>query len=152
MAVFRYRMQNILAIKEKLETQAKMDYARAAAALQREEEHLRHLRDRKAGYEEEYRQRTSDVLHVSDIQESQEAISRMDDFILTQMDQVKQAEVFLEHMRVALQEAMQERQTYEKLREKAFEEFMAEERAKESKEIDELTSYVASQKRGSRRM
>ena len=34
----------------------------------------------------------------------------------------------------------------EKLREKAFEQFVAEENSKESKEVDELTSYTYGQK------
>ena len=33
MAAFKYRMQNILDIKEKLEDQQKMEYAKANAAL-----------------------------------------------------------------------------------------------------------------------
>ena len=36
---------------------------------------------------------------------------------------------------------MQERKTHDKLKEKAFEQFVKDENARESKEIDELTSY-----------
>ena len=41
-----------------------------------------------------------------------------------------------------MQEAVQERKIHEKMREKAFERFIAEMNAAEVKEIDELTSYV----------
>jgi len=41
---------------------------------------------------------------------------------------------------------MMERKTYDKLREKAFDEFMAEEKRAESKMVDELTSYTHGQK------
>ena len=40
-----------------------------------------------------------------------------------------------------LNEAMKERKTCEKLKEKAFEKFVAEENQKEQKEVDELVSY-----------
>ena len=42
---------------------------------------------------------------------------------------------------MALQSAMQERKTQEKLYENAFAEFMQEENAREGREVDELTSY-----------
>ena len=47
----------------------------------------------------------------------------------------------LEVKRVALAEAMQEVKTHEKLKEKEFAQFMMDEAARESKEIDELVSY-----------
>ena len=43
---------------------------------------------------------------------------------------------------------MQERKIHEKMREKAFERFVAEVNAAEVKEIDELTSYVYGNKEG----
>ena len=46
----------------------------------------------------------------------------------------------------ALEEAMKERKIHEKLRENAFEEFVTEEKRSEGKEVDELTSYVYSQR------
>ena len=59
-----------------------------------------------------------------------------------QVSEVDKAKNILEQKRVKLQIAMQERKTQEKLYENAFEEFMREENARESKEVDELTSYV----------
>ena len=52
----------------------------------------------------------------------------------------------MEEVRLALQTAMQESKTQEKLREKAFEQFVKEENARESKEIDELVSYTYGRK------
>ena len=42
----------------------------------------------------------------------------------------------------SLKTAMQESKTQERLREKAFEEFMREENAREAREVDELVSYT----------
>ena len=40
-----------------------------------------------------------------------------------------------------LEEAMKERKTFEKLKEKAFAKFIVEENKKEQKEVDEIVSY-----------
>ena len=59
---------------------------------------------------------------------------------------MESAERQLEEARLKLQNAMQESKTQEKLKEKAFEEFVHEENAREAKEIDELTSYTHGRK------
>ena len=53
MAKFRYRMQSILDIKLKMETQAKQEFAQAKLALDREEEIMEQLKERKRSYEAE---------------------------------------------------------------------------------------------------
>lgn len=146
MAKFIYRMQSILNIKEKLEEQARMEFAQANMRLAAEEEKLQQLKNRKAFYEENGRQLQKDSLKVMDIIENQNAIERMKDYIADQILEVRRAEAAVERARVALMEAMQESKTQHKLKEKAFEEFMREENAREAKEIDELTSYTYGQK------
>lgn len=146
MSKFVYRMQSILEIKKKLEEQARNDFAAARAALNEEEEKLAALKERKYGYEQKGRVLRESTLNVADILENKEAILRMEDFIGLQELEVARAEERLEEARVALQLAMQESKTHEKLREKAFREFMHEENAKEAKEIDELVSYTYGQK------
>lgn len=142
MARFRYRMQSILNIKQKMEEQAKMDFAAARMRLDEEEEKLQVLQERKEAYQEEGRGLRRDSLKVREIMENREAVAIMDEFIAWQQQQVRLAEKELEQARQRLQIAMQETKTQEKLREKAFEAFMHEENAKEAKEIDELVSYT----------
>ncbi len=142
MAKFKYRMQSILEVKKKLEEQAKNEFAAARAALNEEEEELEQLNKRKEAYEEEGRALREDTLNIMDIIENKEALLRMDEFIAEQQLNVKRAEDHMEEARLALQTAMQESKTQEKLREKAFEQFMKEENARESREIDELVSYT----------
>lgn len=146
MAGFHYKMQNILNIKEKMEGQAKMDFSRAQMKLNQEKEKLAALRERREGYFAEAVTLRSGGLRVRDILDNREAIARMDEYIEAQTAQVVVADKIVEEARMRLQEVMQERKTQEKLREKAFEEFMKEENAKESKEIDELTSYTYGRK------
>lgn len=146
MAKFVYRMQSILDIKVKMVEQARMEFAAARMHLDEEEEKLKILKERKAAYEEKGRTLRKDNLKVMEILENRDDIARMDEFIELQNIRVKRARQQLEEARIKLQIAMQESKTQEKLKEKAFEEFMKEENAKEAKEVDELTSYTHGRK------
>lgn len=142
MSKFIYRMQNILNIKYKLEDQAKTEFMTANQILREEEEKLESLTKRKAGYEEEVRQLLQKNLQVERIKENQEAIVRMREFITEQMAVVKEAQYQVELKAEKLTELRQERKAQEKLKDRAFENFLQEENARESKEIDELVSFT----------
>lgn len=146
MAKFKYRMQNILNIKEKLETQAKNEFAEARLRLDDEIEKLNGLESRKAAYEEEGRAMRLSAINVRDLNDNKYALERMDELIALQKHQVERAQRILETARDKLTTAMQETQIQNKLREKAFEEFKKELNAQESKEVDELTSYIYGQR------
>lgn len=146
MAKFLYKMQNILDVKSKMEEQAKLDYAASRMRLTEEEEKLEALRQRKKAYELKGVELLSNVLDVQEISENKEAILRMAEYVEKQKITVHLAQEALEKARMKLQGYMQDRKTHERLREKAFEVFIREENARESKEIDELTSYTYGQK------
>lgn len=141
MAKFRYRMQNILNVKEKLETQAKNEFAIAAANVSEEEDKLNSLLKRLDDYREYLKRLQTGDLNFKKIKETAQAIDSMKYIIEAQRINLKKAEAILEQKRVALAEAMQDVKTHEKLKEKEFNQFMADEAARESKEIDELVSY-----------
>lgn len=141
MARFRYRMQNILDVKEKMESQARNEFAIANAKLAEEEEKLARLESRKLSYENELRALYSANLELLKINETQDAIDNLKERIIIQEGNVKQAAHNVDLAREKLTIAMQERKTHEKLKERQFEEFKQEEAAKESKEIDELVSF-----------
>ena len=142
MSKFIYRMQNILNIKYKLEDQAKTEFMLANQRLQEEEAKLQRLKERKAGYEDNIRHLLRKNLQVDRIKENQEAIVRMNEFIIEQMACVKEAQYQVDLKTEKLTELRKERKTQEKLKEKAFESFLQEENVKESKEIDELVSFT----------
>ena len=141
MAKFRYRMQNILDIKQKLEEAAKMEFAEANARVMEEEEKLSLLHGRRRAYEAEGKMLRKQQMHVPDIQHNIQALDVLRDLIKEQIKEVERVKQFQEEKRLALQSAMQERKTQEKLYENAFAEFMQEENAREGREVDELTSY-----------
>ena len=146
MSKFIYRMQNILNIKYKLEDQAKTEFMLANQVLREEEEKLETLKVRKKGYEEAVRNLLQNQLQVDRIKENQEAIVRMEEFIRAQIIKVEEAARQVEIKAAKLTELMQERKAQEKLKEKAFEVFLQEENARESKEIDELVSFTYGRK------
>lgn len=146
MAKFKYGMQNILNIKEKLETQARNEFAEARLHLDEEEEKMQLLIDRRTFYEAEGRSMRENAINIQDLIDNQYAVDRMDEYIADQQLNIDEAEKLLERARIKLQEAMQETKIHAKLREKAFEEFKKELIAQESKEVDELTSYTYGRK------
>ena len=146
MARFRFRMQSILNIKVKMETQAKQEFATAKVALDAEIERLEALFQRKRDYELESGNLRLGILKVQEIADNKDAILCMDEYIAEQEEQVRLAEQKVEQARERLTEVIKERKTHESLKEKAFENFLLELNRQESKEIDELTSYTYGQK------
>ncbi|MBD5465831.1 MAG: flagellar export protein FliJ [Lachnospiraceae bacterium] len=147
MSVFKYRMQNILDIKNKLEEQAKNEFAAANRRVLEEEERLAVLRNRKAALERKARELLeASSLDVLEISLNRSGIRKAEGRIEDQKKALFLAKALLEEKRVQLMEVRTERRTHEILRENAFEEFLLEEKAAESKEIDQLTSYVYGQK------
>ena len=141
MAGFQYRMQNILNIKYKLETQAKTAFAVAAEKVREEEEKLNSLKRKREGYEEEAKVLVSTTLDIPKINFCHQSIEIMKDRIKNQTVALHIAERNLEAARVKLNQIMIERKTHEKLKEKEFEEFKRELQDQENKAIDELVSY-----------
>ena len=141
MARFRYRMQNILNVKEKLETQARNEFAIAAAHEREEEERLNALIARRDEYESHLKELVGSQLNISEIKEAEDGLEVIKYHVSQQRLNLAAARQELEVARSKLTAAMQDRKTHETLKEKQIEEFKAEEAAKESKEIDELVSY-----------
>ena len=146
MAKFRYSLQNILNIKEKMETQAKQEFGTAQAALNVEIEHLERLKARRREYEAQSAGLLNGKLDLRAIEENKEALLKMDSIVATQTIRVEKAKENVEAARERMAEAMKERKMHETLREKAFEAFLQEENHAESKAVDELTSYTYGQK------
>jgi flagellar protein FliJ len=144
MKKFRYSMENLLQIKIKLEDQVKIAYGNARQRLSMEEEKLEQLRHRAVSYEEELRLLRSDRLDIFKIKQCEQAIEVMKMNIKQQKIVVKNAAHRLEVARIRLHDAMVERKTQERLKEKAFEEYLLEFEAEERKEVDELNSFLYS--------
>lgn len=141
MARFRFPLENILNMKEKLEEQAKNEYGQANARLISEQDKLNQLEIRLEGAKQKLKNVLQETLSVMEIRKREDAVEIIKTYVMQQLLIVKRCEKEVEIAREKLSEAMKERKIFEKLREKAFEEFMREEGRKEQKEVDELMSY-----------
>ena len=141
MARFRFPMQNILNMKEKLEEQAKNEYGQANARLLAEEKKLEQLNNRLEAARLQLKNVLVEILSMTEMHKRENAIVILKGYVKQQQLVVKRCEKEVEIAREKLTEAMKERKIFEKLREKAFDEFIKEEGRREQKEVDELMSY-----------
>lgn len=141
MAKFVYRMQGILDIKYKIETQAKAHYAMMQMRYNEEQEKLEKMIVHKKFLEDRYRKIANGPLDVRELMDARKAIDFQREAIKKQLIELKVAEKNLDAARSRLNDVMKERKTHEKLREHAFDNFLVELSAEEKKEIDELVSY-----------
>lgn len=141
MAKFSYRMQSILDIKYKMESQAKQNYVNARLKLENEQAELSSMYKKKKQLEHHYRKCATGIINVRTMTEAKYAIDYQKELIKNQLVEVKVAEKNFEMARMRLSEVMKDRKIHEKLKEKAFEQFLVEFNEQEKKEIDELTNY-----------
>ena len=143
MARFVFRLQSVLNLKTRLEELQRNSFAAARRRVDEEEEKLNMLYGRLSFYEDEGRRMlTEDSLHVRDIIDNEHAINTVKDYIEDQKLAVQKAEELLEIERLKLVDAMKERRTYERLREKAYDDYLEEEKRAEGIVNDEHNSYV----------
>lgn len=146
MARFKYKLQNILDLKANLESQQKIAYTLAAAKVREEEEKLTGLLNRRNEYEMRLKEAVSKTIDLKEINHLKNAIQTMKTMIRDQMFAIKKAQDALERERRKLDDIMKERKTYERLREKAFDEFLHELSVEDMKVTDEFTSFKYSKR------
>ena len=141
MAKFNYKMQNILNIKLKLESQAKVAFAVEMQKLREEEHRLEMIYQDISRYEQALREASIGVLDVYEMNRCNDGITIKKSQAEEQKKAIKIAERNVELARNKLNRIMVERKTQEVLRDKAFEEFVKEINYQEAKEIDEVVSF-----------
>ncbi len=141
MAKFIFKMESILSVKTKLEDQAKAEYGIETMKLREEEHKLTLLENRKSGFEQQLFEAVSDRLVILSIKRLEDSVENLKYNIKLQIIVIRKQEERVVQARAKLDNAMKERKIYEKLKEKAFEEFKAEVNAQEQKEIDQLVSF-----------
>ncbi len=141
MAKFIFKMESILSVKTKLEDQAKAEYGIETMKLREEEHKLMLLENRKSGFEQQLFEAISDRLVILSIKRLEDSVENLKYNIKLQIIVIRKQEERVAQARAKLDNAMKERKIYEKLKEKAFEEFKAEINSQEQKEIDQLVSF-----------
>ena len=86
------------------------------------------------------------MLDVKELRANTTAQQTIKEYIQNQILEVEKATAKVEEEREKLRLAQQERKTQEKLKEKAFEQFLLEERDAENKETDQRSSFAYGQR------
>lgn len=147
MARFVYKMQSVLNIKQQTENQTKMEFAVAQAELNKQLDILDEYVTRKENYLKEAEAlRNDDSLKLQEILDNQYATAQMDVMIKQQSAVIKQYEDRVEQVRIKLTRNIQERKMQETLRDRAFSEYLEEQKQEEAKENDQRTSFTYGQR------
>ena len=124
-----------------------MEFAAAQAELNKQIDIFDEYVRRKEAYLAEAEElRNAEVLKLQDILDNQYATAQMDVMIASQSKVVAQHEEIVEKVRIRLTRAIQERKMQETLRERAYAEWIEEEKQEEAKENDQRTSFTYTQK------
>ena len=100
MAKFVYRMQNILNIKQKLETQAKMTYSLANQKYLEQQKILQEYMVRRVGYEQHWKKLMQGNLNLQEVEHARADVNAMKTIVRRQMVEVHKAEKELKKMRM----------------------------------------------------
>ena len=93
MAKFVYRMQNILNIKQKLETQAKMTYSLANQKYLEQQKILQEYMVRRVGYEQHWKKLMQGNLNLQEVEHARADVNAMKTIVRRQMVEVHKAEL-----------------------------------------------------------
>lgn len=141
MAKFVFNFAKILSIKEKMEKQKQMELAKAMGRLEQAQQRLDQ-------YQTEYKDSLlamnkilNGMINQAQIKSLNYKISYYKEQIKNQKTEIKGLQRQVELARQAVTKALQERKTYELLKQKAYEEYLEQEKVAEIKAIDEINSY-----------
>ncbi|MBC7959392.1 MAG: flagellar export protein FliJ [Vallitaleaceae bacterium] len=141
MAGFNFNLQSILGIKEKIEEQKKIELGNATIFLNAQIDVLNVLIEQHNELINLFNQKNGKKFLAKELIDLNVSIKYYDDEILQQRDVIKKAEKAVEDKRVALNHAVMERKTYEKLKEIAYENYQKEELSENAKILDEIISF-----------
>ena len=141
MAKFRYSMENILRIKERLEEQKRMDLGQAMVVFQSQQNIQRAIEHKQEKYLEEFYNNQNMITNGASLQTMSQQLSYYEKMLKQQKIVVEKAGEQVEIKREALKKALEERKIQEKLKENAFERYVEEEKLKEQQMLDEVVGY-----------
>ena len=147
MPKFQFRLQKYLGVKEQIEEQKELEYAKAIRILEEEKQKLAEFCKRKDEAVEKLRAAVSKSISPFEIRRYNNNIERLNHQIKVQIERVAAAEAFAEKKREELVQAMKERKALETVKDNAREEFIKENDRLERKQVDELVSFKYSERR-----
>lgn len=146
MAVFRFRLQRLLDLKQQMEDKIKNELGLAIIAHEKEKEKLALIDAGISRLSEDFRRACSGTIQPDRIKEIKAWLEVQKKVREQQLEAVKRSSENVDKIRVKLVAAMQERKVLSNLKDKEFEKFRKEEDRNERKLTDELVSYRESVK------
>lgn len=138
---FKFKLQSVLELKIKAEDDEKKKLADLMQLLAREERILQQLEYTRMQRIAEFKEKQgAGGINVTELQMYSYTIEKLKNDIINQQLRIKEIHIRIEEQRQMLLKATQEKKTYEKLKEKQHEAFIAEEEYDEKKLIDELAT------------
>lgn len=141
MAKFQFPLQSLLHIKEKLETQYQMEYGVAVQQRDRQQQELSRIGGLIQEENQVFFEKQSVAFRIRDLTAVQNKIAYLKAKEKEAAARLYELEDQVVRKRDRLSKAMQERKTYEILREKALEAYYEEEKQEAMKLIDEQVSF-----------
>jgi len=136
---FKYKLQSILNIKEKIEEEEKEKLSKLLFEKANEEAVLQHLKDRKFQSQEEMKaKQLQGAMDMEELKRYEAHLKKMEFLIQNQVLRIRELDMKIEQQRQVVIKATQERKMFDKLKEKHKDRFMVEQDREERKFIDEL--------------
>ena len=144
MARFKFRLQSVLTVKEKVEDLKKNEFGKAVSALAEARAKKAEMEAMRENCIDEFRKGIDEGIDPTAFKRYNLYIEKIKLMIKRQEQVIAEAEAYVEEKRAELVEAMRDRKTLETLRDNDFEEFLSEEKKQEQKIVDEIVSYRGS--------
>lgn len=141
MARFRYSMENILRIKERLEEQKRMELGQAMVVLQAQQNVQLALEHKLQNYLDDFYSKQKRVVNGAMLQNMSKQVAYYEGVVKKQKTIVVKAQEDVGLKREVLKKALEERKIQEKLKEKALEYYIEEQKLKEQQTLDEIVGY-----------
>lgn len=141
MAKFKYSMENILRIKERIEEQKRMVLGQAMVDYQKAVDDETTIDNKLQIYLSEFYGNQRKRTNASALKLMSGQVSWYEDQLKAQKRLVAKALEVVEIKRTELRKALEERKVQEKLKEHAFEQYQEEEKLKEQQILDEIVGY-----------
>jgi flagellar FliJ protein len=150
MPKFQFRLQQYLGVKEQIEDQKELEYAKALQKVEEEKAQLEKLNNQREIQLQELRMALTKPILPTEINRYNNIIERLKSQIKMQEKRLEEAKLLAEEKRQELIQAMKERKALETVKENAREEFIKEADIIERKQVDELVSFKYTDKLSSR--
>ena len=143
---FSFRFQTILDIKERLEEDKKSQLGTATQYFQEEANRLQTFIDKKNNANQELQDLTQQVITINDLKKFGNKLEFMQRQIDHQNVVVKKSESLMDNCRLELVEAKKQTMIFDKLKEKAQDQFKYMKLKEEEVFIDQIVSYRTASK------